>query len=145
MNWKSLSKLVLCIKVCKKAKFAKFYKFYSLLTLFWKGKSSLERKILGFTHNPHTSHKFAQTLALTLSLDLQSSIVQMKLEGSKMGVYIYSIGEGKLKGHQINGWLPLGNITWHLSLPQLIPHFGNLHWWMDNFGLPYRIELRCGA
>jgi hypothetical protein len=66
----------------------------------------------------------------------------MRLEKSKMGVYIVIIGEGKLKGHQINGSLPLGNITRNLSLPQLIPHFSNLHWRMDNFGLPYRIELR---
>ena len=68
----------------------------------------------------------------------------MRLEGSKMGVYIVMIGEGKLKGHQINGSLPLGNIIVHLTLPQLIPHFGNLHWRMDNFGFPYHIELRFG-
>ena len=64
MNWKSLSKMVLSVKVCKKAKFAYFYKFYSLWTLFWKAKYSLESKILRFTHNPHTSHKFTQTLTL---------------------------------------------------------------------------------
>jgi hypothetical protein len=69
----------------------------------------------------------------------------MRLEGSKMGVYIVIIGEGKLKGHQINGSLPLGNIIGNLTLPQLISHFGNLHWRMDNFGLPYRIELRFGT
>ena len=69
----------------------------------------------------------------------------MGLEGSKMGVYIVIIGEGKLKGHQINGPLPLGNIIGHLTLPQLIPHFGNLHWWMDNFGFTYQIELRFGT
>ena len=33
----------------------------------------------------------------------QISIAQMRLEGSKMGVYIVIIGEGKLKGRQING------------------------------------------
>ena len=59
-----------------------------------------------------------------------------------MGVYIVIIGEVKPKGHQINGSLPLGNI---ITLPQLIPHFGNLHWQMDNFGLPYRIEQRFGT
>ena len=69
----------------------------------------------------------------------------MRLEGSKMGVYIVIIGEGKLKGHQINGSLPLGNIIGHLTLPQLIPHFGNLHWQMDKFGFPYRIESRFGT
>ena len=62
-----------------------------------------------------------------------------------MGVYIVIIGQGKLKGHQINGSLPLGNIIGHLTLPQLVPHFRNLHWRMDNFGLPYRIELRFGT
>ena len=69
----------------------------------------------------------------------------MKLEGSKIRVYIVIIGEWKLKGYQINGSLPLGNIIVHLPLPQLIPHSGTLHWWMDNFGFPYRIELRFGT
>ena len=61
-----------------------------------------------------------------------------------MGAYIVIIGEGKLKGDQINGSLPLGNIIGHLTLPQLIPHFNNLHWRMDNIGLTCRIELRFG-
>jgi hypothetical protein len=69
----------------------------------------------------------------------------MRLEGSKIEVYIDIIGEGKLKGHQINGSLPLGNIIVHLTLPRLMPHFGKLHWRMDNFGLPHRIELRLGT
>jgi hypothetical protein len=69
----------------------------------------------------------------------------MRLDGLKMGVFINIIGEGKLKGRQINGSLPLGNIIVHLTLPQLIPHFDNLHWQMDNFGLPYQIELRFGT
>ena len=59
--------------------------------------------------------------------------------------YIGLIGEGKHKGHQINGSLSLANIIVHLPLPQLMPHFGTLHWWMDNFGLPYQIELRFGT
>ena len=66
----------------------------------------------------------------------------MNPNGSKIRVYIDNIGEGKLKSHQINGSLPLGNIIVHLPLPQLMPHFGTLHWWMDNFGFPYRIEMR---
>jgi hypothetical protein len=61
-----------------------------------------------------------------------------------MGVYIDIIDEGKLKINKIDCPLPLGNIIVHLTLPQLIPHFGNLHWRMDNFGLPYRIELSFG-
>ena len=121
--------MVLCVKVCNKARFSYFYKFHTLHTLRWKSKSSLESKILEFSLNPHTSHKNRSNFhSDTSSLDLQSSIAQMRLEGSKMGVYIVIIGEGKLKGHQINGSLPLGNIIVHLTPPQLIPHFGNLHW-----------------
>ena len=63
----------------------------------------------------------------------------MRPKGWKIRGYIGVIGEVKLKSHQINGSLHLGNIIGNLSLPQLIPHFGNLHWRMDNFGLPYRI------
>ena len=69
----------------------------------------------------------------------------MKPKGSKMWVYIVIIGEGKLKSHQINGSLPLGNIIVHLPLPQLIPHVGTLHWWIDNFGFPYQNGLRFGT
>ena len=69
----------------------------------------------------------------------------MRPKGLKMRLYIGVIGEGKLKGHQINGSLSLGNIIVHFPLPQLMPHFGTLPWRMDNFGLPYRIELRFGT
>ena len=69
----------------------------------------------------------------------------MKPNGSKIRVYIVIIGEGKLKSHQRNGSLPLENIIVNLPLPQLIPHFGNLHWQMDNFGFPYLTELRFGT
>ena len=65
----------------------------------------------------------------------------MNPKGSKMRVYIVIIGEGKLKGHQINGSFSLGNIIVHLPLPQLITHFGTLHWQTDNFGLLYWIEM----
>ena len=69
----------------------------------------------------------------------------MRPKGSKMRVYIGDIAEGKLKCHQINGSLFLGNIIVHLLLPQLMPHFGTLHWRMDNFGFPYQIDLRFGT
>ena len=59
--------------------------------------------------------------------------------------YIGFIGEGKLNGHQINGSLSLGNIIVHLLLPQLMPHFSSLHWWMDNFGFTHRIEMTFGT
>ena len=81
----------------------------------------MESKIFELTHNPHNSHKFTQihtnSHSNTLSFVLQSTIAQMRLKGSKMRVYIVIIGEGKLKGHQINGSLPFGNIIGHLTLP----------------------------
>ena len=61
----------------------------------------------------------------------------MRPRGSKMRGYIDNIGEWKLKSHQINGSLSLGNIIVHLPLTQLMSHLGN-------FGLPYQIELRFG-
>ena len=66
----------------------------------------------------------------------------MRPKGSKMRGYIVVIYEGKLKGHLINCLLSLGNIIVHLPLLQLMPYFGTLYWWMDYFGLPYRIEPR---
>ena len=69
----------------------------------------------------------------------------MRPKGSTIRCYVDNIGEGKLKSHQINGSLPLGNIVVHLPLPQLIPNFGTLPWRMDNFGFPYGIEMRFGT
>ena len=68
----------------------------------------------------------------------------MRPKGLKMRGYIGVIAEGKLNGHQINGSLSLGNIIVHFPLPQLIPHFGTLPWWMDKFGFPYWIGLWFG-
>ena len=62
-----------------------------------------------------------------------------------MEVYIVIIGERKLKGHQTNSSLSLGNIIVHFPLTQLIPYFGTLPWWMNNLGLPYQIQLRFGT
>ena len=62
-----------------------------------------------------------------------------------MRVYIRIKGEGKLHNHQINGSLSLGNIIVHLPLPQLMPHFDTLYQLIDNFGLPYQIEMRFGT
>ena len=59
--------------------------------------------------------------------------------------YIGDIGERKIKSHQINGSLSLGNIIVYLPLSELMPHFGALHWQMDNFGFPSRIEMRFGT
>jgi hypothetical protein len=65
----------------------------------------------------------------------------MRPNGLKRRGYIGIIGEVKLKIYQINGSLSLGNIKVHLPLPQLMPHFGTLHWRMDNFVFTYHIEL----
>ena len=146
MNWEKFVKNGFMQKSLSKSHFRKLLQV--LLTL----KNSLESKIFIGKQNPwiqfqssHFSQNHSNFHSNTSSLDLQSSNAQMRLEGSKIGVYIVIIGEGKLKGHQINGSLPLGNIIGHLTLPQLIPHFDNLHWRMDNFGLPYRIEMNFGA
>ena len=143
MNWEKFFKTGFTQNFLSKSHFREFLQVLLTLT------NLFESKIFVGKQNPWIrlqSSPFSQNCSNfhsnTSSLDLQSSIAQMRLEGSKMGVYIVIIGEGKLKGHQINGSLPLGNIIGHLTLPQLIPHFGNLHWRMDNFGLPYRIELR---
>ena len=128
-----------------KIHFSKLFHVLLTLTSFLESKIFVGKKNYWiefqsslFSHNRSIFH-------YNTSLDLQSSIAKMRLEGSKMGVYIVIIGKFKLKGHQINGSLPLGNIIGHLTLPQLIPHFGNLHWQMDNFGFPYRIEIRFGT
>ena len=145
-NWEKFVKTGFTQESLSKRHLANFYKFYSLWKICWKAKSSLESEILEFSfQSSHFSQNRSNFHSNTSSLDLQSSIAQMNIQGSKMGVYIDIIGEVKLKGHQINGSLPLGNIIVHLSLPQLIPHYDNLHWRMDNFGLPYRIELGFGT
>jgi hypothetical protein len=146
MNWEKFVKTGFTQIFLSKSHFSKLLQVLLTLT------NSLESKIFIGKQNPwiqlqssHFSQNRSNFHSNTSSLDLQSSIVQMRLEGSKMGVFIDIIGEGKLKGYQINGSLPLGNIIVHLTLPQLIPHFGNLHWRMDNFGLPYRIDFRFGT
>ena len=48
------------LELCEKARFSYFDKFHTLHTLRWK------EKIFELTHNPLNSHKFAQTLTLTL-------------------------------------------------------------------------------
>ena len=145
-NWEKFVKTGVTQESLSKIHFRKI--LHVLLTL----KSLLESKIFVRKKNSwiwfqssHFSHTCSNFHSNSSSLDLQSSNAQMRLEGSKIWVYIVIIGEGKLKGHQINGSLSLGNITRNLSLPQLIPHFSNLHWQMDNFGLPYWIELRFGT
>ena len=145
-NWEKFVKTGFSQKVCQKAILANFCMFHSLWQVCLKMKSSLESKIVKISFNPHTSLTFVQTFTLTLlCLISKAQNAQMRLEGSKIWVYIVIVGGGTLKGHQINVSLPLGNITRNLSLPQLIRHFSNLHWQMDNFGLPYWIELRFGT
>ena len=126
--------------------FSKILHVSLTLTSFFENEIFVGKQILKIGFNPHTSLTLVQNFTLTLLRSIsKAQNAQMRLEGSKIWVYIVIIGGGTLKGHQINGSLSLGNITRNLSLPQLIPHFSNLHWRMDNFGLPYRIELRFGT
>ena len=145
-NWKKFVKTGFSQKVCQKAIFSKLLHVSLTLKSLFENEIFVGKQILKIGFNPHTSLTLVQTFTLTLLRSIsKAQNAQMRLEGSKIWVYIVIIGGGTLKGHQINGSLPLGNITRNLSLPQLIPHFSNLHWRMDNFGFPYRIELRFGT
>ena len=145
-NWEKFVKIGFTRESLSKSHFRKLLHVLLTLTTFLESKIFVGKQNSWiWFQSSHFSHTRSNFHSNSSSLDLQSSNVQMRLERSKMGVYIVIIGEGKLKGHQINGSLPLGNIIGNLTLPQLIPHFNNLHWRMDNFGLPYRIELRFGT
>jgi hypothetical protein len=145
-NWEKFVKTGFAQESLSKSHFRKLLHVLLTLTNWLKSKifDGKQNSLIWF-QSSHFSHIRSNFHSNSSLLDLQSSNAQMRLEGSKMGVYIVILGEGKLKGHQINGPLALGNIIGNLTLPQLIPHFGNLHWQMDNFGLPYRIELRFGT
>ena len=140
-----MSKLVFR-KSLSKSHFSKLLHVSLTLKSLFENEIFIGKQILKIGFNTHTSLTLVQNFTLTLLRSIsKDQNAQMRLEGSKIWVYIVIIGEGKLKGHQINGSLPLGNIIGNLTLPQLIPHFSNLHWRMGNFGLPYWIELRFGT
>ena len=145
-NWEKFVKTSFTQESFSKSHFSKLLQVLLTFTNLLGSKIFVRKKnyLIQF-QSSHFSHNRSNFHSNTSSLDLQISIAKMRLEGLKMGVYIVIIGKGKLKGHQINGSLTLGNIIGNLKLPQLIPHFGNLHWWMDNFGFPYRIDLRFGT
>ena len=145
-NWEKFVKIGFMQESLSKSHSSKLLQVLLIFTNLFESKIFIGKKNSWiWFQSSHFSHSRSNFHSNSSSLDLQSSNVQMRLERSKMGVYIVIIGEGKLKGHQINGSLPLGNIIGNLTLPQLIPHFSNLHWRMDNFGLPYRIEMRFGT
>ena len=69
-------------------------------------------------------------------------MVQMRLIGSKLWVYI---DEDRWRETQasLHNWLKtLGNILGHFPSPPLIPKFSTLHWRTNNFGFPQWIELK---
>ena len=145
-NWEKFVKTGFTQESLSKSLFSKLFQVLLILKNLFESKIFVGKKNSWiWFQSSHFSHTRSNFHSNSSSLDLQSSNVQMRLERSKMGVYIVIIGERKLKGHQINGSLPLGNIIGNLTLPQVIPHFGNLHWQMNNFGLPYRIEMRFGT
>ena len=146
MNWEKFVKTGFMQESLSKSHFRKLLHVLLTLTNWLKSKIFVGKKNSWiWFQSSHFSHSRSNFHSNSSLFNLQSSNAQMGLEWSKMGVYIVILGEGKLKGHQINDSLPIGNITENLTLPQLIPHFGNLHWWIDNFGFPYRIELRFGT
>ena len=146
MNSEKFVKTGFMQKSLSKSHFSKLLHVSLTLKSFFGSKIFVGRQnSWNWFQSSHSSHTCSNFHSNSFSHDLQCSNAQMRLEGSKIWVYIVILGEGKLKGHQINGSLPLGNITRNLSLPQLIPHSNNLHWQMNNFGLPYQIELRFGT
>ena len=145
-NWKKFVKTGFSQESLSKSHFSKLLHVSLTLRSLFENEIFVGKQILKIGFNPHTSLTLVQTFTLTLLRSIsKAQNAQMRLEGSKIWVYIVIIGGGTLKGHQINGSLPLGNIIRNLTLPQLITHFSNLYWRMDNFGLPYRIELRFGT
>ena len=131
--------MLLCFEMVWEVHIFLLWKVFTLHKFQWDDNSwKLEQ-------NPLNS-KISSKLSLLVSpLSLQRYNAQVRPKGSKKRGYIRSIGEFKLKSHQINGSLSLGNIIVHLPLPQLMTHFGTLHWQMDNFGFPYLFEMRFGA
>jgi hypothetical protein len=95
MNWEKFVKTGFTQKSLSKIHFSKLLQV--LITL----KNLLESKIFIGKQNPwiqfqssHFSQNRSNFHSNTSSLDLQSSIVQMRLEGLKMGFYIVILGEG---------------------------------------------------
>jgi hypothetical protein len=69
-------------------------------------------------------------------------MAQIRLIGSKLGVYI-QLGRLRVTQESLeNQYRPLGNILGHFPSPPLIPKFGTLHWWTNNFGLSQQIEMK---
>ena len=105
----------------------------SFLTLksFHTSQVSMRLKFLETQTKSCQLSKISSKLSLLVSpLVLQIENAQMRPKGSKMRGYIRIKSEGKLESHQIDGSLYLEDIIVHLPLPQLMPHFGTLHWWM---------------
>ena len=118
---KSLSKLVFSRKFVK-SHFSKILHVSLTLTSLFENEIFVGKQNSRICfQSSHFSHTCSKVHSNSSSVDLQSSNAQMRLKGSKIGVYVVIIGEGKLKGHQINGSLPLGNIIGNLTLPQLMP------------------------
>ena len=92
-NWEKFVKTSFTQESLSKIHFSKLLQVLLTLT------NLLESKIFVGKQNPwiySQSSQFSQirsnSHSNTLSLDLQSSIAQMRLQGSKMGVYIVIIG-----------------------------------------------------
>ena len=82
-SWMQICLLV--INWCKNVVFDYFFKCFTLHTLH---TTSMEMTNFEFTHNPHTSHKFTQTLTLTLFfLVSKAQLRKWSLRGQNEGLY----------------------------------------------------------
>ena len=127
------------MKWCDKFKFSYF-------TMFSRFTSFDEMKILGNSNKILSNIK---NLKQALTLSLSSCSPKIKCANEAQGVEnkrLYRRYRRRETQGSPNKWfITLRKHYRTLTLPQLIPHFGNLHWRMDNFGLPYWIELRFGT
>ena len=117
-NWEKFVKIGFTRESLSKSHFRKLLQVLLILKNLFESKIFVGKQNSWiWFQSSHFSHTRSNFHSNSSSLDLQSSNVKMRLERLKMGVYIVIIGEGKLKGHQINGSLPLGNIVENLTLP----------------------------
>jgi hypothetical protein len=92
-----------------------FLSWNGVRSLSFHAHTSMRWKFLETRTKSSQLSKISHKLSLLVSpLVLQIQNAQMRHKRSKMRVYIRDIGEGKLKSHQINGSLSLGNIIVHL-------------------------------
>ena len=95
MNWEKFVKTGFTQKSLSKRHFSKILQVLITLTKFFQSKIVIGKKNPWIKfQSSHFSQNHSNFHSNTSSLDLQSSIAQMRLEGSKIWVYIDIIGKG---------------------------------------------------